>query len=94
MQESWSIENKGTSNEIYREYCQNWLENGSIEIILSTWLYNYIVYCAGIMYDYAGVIIKVSKSLQKSVYMRVSRVLTMFWGRLFHSLITEGEKEN
>ena len=34
---------------------------------------------------------KVSKSLQNSVYVGA---LTMFWGRLFHSLITEGKKEN
>ena len=64
----------------------------AFRIILSTWLYNYVVYCAGIMHDYsAGVIIKVSKSLQNSVYVGA---LTMLWGRLFHSLITEGKKEN
>ena len=34
---------------------------------------------------------KMSKSLQNSVYVGA---LTMFWGRLFHSLITEGKKEN
>ena len=32
-----------------------------------------------------------SKSLQNSVYVGA---LTMFWDRLFHSLITEGKKEN
>ena len=34
---------------------------------------------------------RVSKSLQSSVHVGA---LAMFWGRLFHSLITEGKKEN
>jgi len=34
---------------------------------------------------------KESKLLQNSVYVGA---LTMIWGKLFHSLLTEGKKEN